>query len=101
MPAEQGVGAVVGGYGPRLSGVIRDAIRMVDKILRGARPSDILVEHPTQSEFVINRKTAKTLGLHILASVLHAPTRSSSDGGHFYNKKRDLLGVSRVGSRLF
>lgn len=53
------------GYGPRLAGVIRDAIRIVDKILRGARPSDIPVEQPTRFEFVINLKTAKALRLNV------------------------------------
>ena len=58
------------GYGPRLAGVIRDAIRIVDKILRGARPINIPVEQPTRFEFVINLKTAKTLELDIPATLL-------------------------------
>jgi putative ABC transport system substrate-binding protein len=58
------------GYGPRLAGVIRDAIRITDKILRGARPGDIPVEQPTRFEFVINLKTAKTLGLDLPAAVI-------------------------------
>jgi len=58
------------GYGPRLAGVIRDAIRIVDKILRGARPGDIPVEQPTRFEFVINLKTAKTLGVNIPAALI-------------------------------
>ncbi len=58
------------GYGPRLAGVIRDAIRIVDKILRGARPGDIPVEQPTRFEFVINLKTAETLGVTIPASLI-------------------------------
>jgi putative ABC transport system substrate-binding protein len=58
------------GYGPRLAGVIRDAIRIVDKILRGARPSDVPVEQPTRFELVINLKTAKALGLTVPPSML-------------------------------
>jgi putative ABC transport system substrate-binding protein len=58
------------GYGPRLAGVLRDAIRIVDKILRGARPGDIPVEQPTRFEFVINLKTAKTLGVNIPAALI-------------------------------
>jgi putative ABC transport system substrate-binding protein len=58
------------GYGPRPAGVIRDAIRIVDKILRGALPSDIPVEQPTRFEFVINLKTAKTLGLDVPAAAI-------------------------------
>jgi putative ABC transport system substrate-binding protein len=57
-------------YGPSLVEMYRRAAYLVDKILRGAKPTDLPVEQTTKFDFVVNLKTAKTLGLTIPQSVL-------------------------------
>lgn len=48
----------------------RQAARLVDKIIKGAKPADIPVEQPTRFELVVNLRTAKALDLTIPPSVL-------------------------------
>ena len=57
-------GAVIG-YGVNFPDLWYRGAFFVDKILKGAKPADLPVERPTKFHLVVNRKTAKALGLTI------------------------------------
>ena len=57
-------------YGASASAIGDRAADFVTRILRGARPADLPLEQPTKFEFVVNLKTAKTLGLTLPPQVV-------------------------------
>jgi putative ABC transport system substrate-binding protein len=69
FPETAEAGALAG-YGPRFTDLYRQRARMVVKVFRGASPSDIPVEQPTQFELVINLKAAKAIGCEIPSGLL-------------------------------
>jgi putative tryptophan/tyrosine transport system substrate-binding protein len=57
-------------YGIDTVPIFRRAATFVAKILRGAKPSDLPVEQPTNFEFTLNLKTAKAIGVSVPTSIL-------------------------------
>jgi len=57
-------------YGPNFPDLFRRAAEYVDKILRGAKPTDLPIEQPTKFDLIVNLTTAKTLWLTIPESFL-------------------------------
>ena len=61
FPAQGGLAS----YGIDVNDMWRRAASHVDQILKGANPADLPVQAPTKFEFIINLKTARTLGLSL------------------------------------
>ena len=57
-------------YGVNVSEMQRRAAVYVDKILKGAKPAHLPIEQPTQFEFVVNLKTARTIGIELPTGIL-------------------------------
>jgi putative ABC transport system substrate-binding protein len=75
LPAVYRIGeqASAGGlmaYGPNIPDMYREAASYVDKLLKGAKASELPVEQPTKIELVVNLKTAKALGIEIPPALL-------------------------------
>ena len=57
-------------YGPSQRALGERAADFVARILRGAKPAELPLEQPTKFEFLVNLRTAKTLGLELPASLV-------------------------------
>jgi putative ABC transport system substrate-binding protein len=57
-------------YGVNFPHIWRRAAVFVDKILKGTKPADLPIEQATRFEFIINVRTAKTLGLEVPPTLL-------------------------------
>jgi putative ABC transport system substrate-binding protein len=57
-------------YGPDIADNYRRAASYVDRILKGAKPSELPVQAPVKFQFVVNSKTAKMLGLTVPPTLL-------------------------------
>jgi putative tryptophan/tyrosine transport system substrate-binding protein len=57
-------------YGADSKESLTRAASLVDRILKGAKPADLPFEQPTRYLFVINLKTAKSIGLELPSTVL-------------------------------
>ena len=57
-------------YGVDINNLFERAAAYVDRILKGAKPTELPVQAPTKFELVINRKIAKALGLDVPPTLL-------------------------------
>lgn len=57
-------------YGPDILALARRGAHYIDRILKGAKPSELPIEQPTKFLLFLNLKTAKSLGLELPASLL-------------------------------
>ena len=69
IAGEQRAGGLLS-YGPDVEAIFRQCTGYVDKILRGAKPSDLPIQQPTKIDLIVNLKIAKTLGITIPPSIL-------------------------------
>ncbi len=64
-PYDGGADSNLIAYGPRFSAIAERTAALIDRIVKGTRPSDLPIEEPTSYELVIDGVMAKALGLTI------------------------------------
>jgi putative ABC transport system substrate-binding protein len=57
-------------YGPDVPDIADQTAGYIDRILRGAKPSDLPIQQPRKYEFVVNAKTARAIGYKVPPSLL-------------------------------
>jgi putative ABC transport system substrate-binding protein len=67
-------------YAPDQDEQFRNAARYADKILKGARPGDLPIQHPARYDLTINARTARQLGLSLPPSLLAQAKEVLQDG---------------------
>src|SRR3984893_2184411 len=64
-PRESTLAGALVTYGANITDLFRRSATYVDKILTGAKPSDMPIEQPIKFDLVVNLKTATALGVQI------------------------------------
>jgi putative ABC transport system substrate-binding protein len=63
------------GYGTNSVALFRGAAGYVDRILKGSRPGDLPIQQPTRFDLILNKKTAKAIGVEFPYDILIQATR--------------------------
>ena len=75
-------------YGAKDDEVARDAARLVDKILRGAKAGELPIERPEKLRLVINLKTARKLNFEVSPDAPCSRRRGGRIGDHEHRGRR-------------
>ena len=57
-------------YGFNVNDMFRRVAEYVDRILQRVKPGDLPIEHPAKFDMVVNRTTARTLGITLRPTIL-------------------------------